>query len=452
MSTLPGNPADLDAAAAAAALSAGTLSARELTQACLKRIADAPLGAWLHVDHEGALAEAAASDERRVHGRAHHPLDGLPVAVKDNLAVAGMPLTAGMATRRGQVAAEDAHAVHKLRRSGAVILGKTQLCEAALGADADNPHYGRCLHPTHPQHSPGGSSSGSAVAVAARHCPLALGSDSMGSIRIPAAHCGIAGLKPSAARVSQRGLVTVSRRLDHVGPLARRVQDLAAIFQQVSGVDLNDPSSRLVPLAHSERDPGTLRVGVPGDLALHGVSDVVADAFARAIGKIATLLPRRREILLGGIELARWRRAGLLLAESEMNVVHGDDLRERPDQVSAPLRALLAYAAGRSAVDLAAAQQRLDEAIVHARRVFAEVDVLLLPATPLPPHAIDQPEPANQADFTSYANFAGVPALSLPMGHTPEGLPLGLQLLGPIGSDLQLLALGVRVEEVLAAP
>ncbi|GMU44271.1 MAG: amidase [Xanthomonadales bacterium] len=443
---MPGDPADLDAAAAAEALAAGTLSARELTAACLARIADDHHRAWLHVDAEGALAQARASDERRAHGRAYHPLDGLPVAVKDNLAVAGMPLTAGMAAHRGRVAAEDAHAVHKLRRSGAVILGKTHLCEAALGADADNPHFGRCLHPGHPQHSAGGSSSGSAVALALRHCPLALGSDSMGSLRIPAAHCGVVALKPSAARVSQRGLVTVSRRLDHVGPMARRVQDLALVFQQISGLDAQDPHSHSVPLAHGEHDPEALRIGVLQGLDEFGVSDVVATAFEAAVQRLAPEWRQRVDIHFERVDLGRWRRAGLLLAEAEMSLTHAQILATRPDTVSPSLRAMLDYASSRSAVDLVGALRRLDEAVLLSRRVFAQVDVLLLPTTPLPPHRIDQPEPASQADLTAFANFAGVPALTLPMGQDPQGVPLGMQLLGPGGSDLQLLALGTWMQ------
>lgn len=449
--TSAGSPADLDAAAAAAALAAGEFTAAELAAACLERAADDRHGAWLHVDADGALAQAQASDERRARGRAYHPLDGLPVAVKDNLAVAGLPLTAGMAPHRGRIAGEDAHAVARLRRAGAVILGKTQLCEAALGADAGNPHFGRCLHPTHRSHSAGGSSSGSAVALALRHCPLALGSDSMGSVRIPAAHCGVVGLKPSAARVSTRGLVTVSRRLDHVGPMARRVQDLAAIFQQVSGIDMHDPASRVVPLAHSERDPSVLRVGVLAGLPGLGVADGVSGAFEDCLQRLSTLLPRRVEVRFEGIDLGRWRRAGLLLAEAEMHVVHADALAQSPHGISPALRSMLAYAATRSAVDLAAALHRLDEAVVFGRQLFAGIDVLLLPTTPLPPHAIADPEPACQADLTSLANFAGLPALSLPMGRTPEGLPLGLQILGPVGSDLQLLALGTDIEGRLAA-
>lgn len=445
------DPALMTAADAASALARRELDAVALTEACLERIAADACNAWVHVDAEGALAEARASEERRAKGRAFHPLDGIPVAVKDNIAVAGMPLTAGLQAYRGRVADEDAHCVGKLRRAGAVILGTTHLCEGALGADSDNPHYGRCLNPRVPGASAGGSSSGSAAALAAHQCMLALGSDSMGSVRIPASFCGVVGLKPSAARVSTRGLVTASRRLDHIGPMARRVADLAAVFQQVSGLDPHDPASRLVPLAHVERDPAELRVGVLCDLEALGVENCVADGFEQAISRVAGLLPRRQPVSFADANLTRWRRAGFLLMEAEMCQVHAQLLEQQPDSLSPALRELLAFPATRTAVDLAGALHRLDDAVLFGRQLFVGLDVLLMPTTPQPAFDIASPVPANQADLTSLANFAGLPALSLPMGTTPDGRPLGLQLMGPVGSDLQLMALGVRIEELLAA-
>lgn len=442
----------LGAAAAAAELAAGICSARELTQACLDAIAaDNPrINAWLHVDAAGALAQAAASDERRRLQRAYHPLDGIPVGIKDNIAVAGLPLTVGLAARRDQIASEDAWCVTRLRRAGAVILGKLHLHEGALGADSDNPHFGPCHNPHRIGYSPGGSSGGSAAALAAGHCPLTLGSDTMGSVRIPAAYCGVVGMKPSFGRVSQRGLVSASRRLDHIGPMARRVADLAPVFQQISGLDLHDAQSRVVPLAHSERALAQIRVGVLADLPAHGIEPEVIRVFEQAIARIGALLPRMQRVAFDDYDFARTRRAGLLMCEAEMAVTHAADLAAHPDGYSPALRSMLEYPRTRTAVDLAAAQMRIEQAVLKSRQVFASVDVLLTPTTPQPAFAFGTPVPANQADLTSFANFAGVPALSLPMGQTCDGLPLGLQLIGPIGSDLQLMALGERFEALLA--
>ncbi|MGE4070060.1 MAG: amidase [Lysobacterales bacterium] len=449
-----GDPAALGAVAAAAALADGRLSAVELTRAYLQQIerCNGQINAYLHVDEAGALAQAAASDERRARGSAHHPLDGIPFGIKDNIAVAGMPLTAGMEVRRQRIASEDAHCVAKLRRAGAVFLGKLHLHEGALGADSDNPFYGRCHNPLRPGYTPGGSSGGSAAALAAHLCALSLGTDSMGSVRIPAAYCGVVALKPSAGRVSQRGLVTASRRLDHVGPMARSCTDLAAVLQQISGADLHDPESRLVPLAHAERAPERLRVGVLGHLHRHGMDVDVVDCFERALLRLKPLLPRTESVSFDEIDFGRSRRAGLLLCEAEMNLVHAADLAAQPELFSPVLRQMLAFARSRSAVDLAAARQLLDRAVVKAREVFAHVDVLLTPTTPQAAFAFGEAVPVNQADLTSFANFAGIPALSLPMGLSRDGMPLGLQLLGPMGSDLQLMALGERIEALLGGP
>jgi Asp-tRNA(Asn)/Glu-tRNA(Gln) amidotransferase A subunit family amidase len=449
-----GHPAALGAVAAAAELANGQLSAVELTRGYLEQIerCNGQINAYLHVDEAGALAQAAASDERRARGSAHHPLDGIPFGIKDNIAVAGMPLTAGLEVRRQRIASEDAHCVAKLRRAGAVFLGKLHLHEGALGADSDNPFYGRCHNPLRPGYTPGGSSGGSAAALAAHLCALSLGTDSMGSVRIPAAYCGVVALKPSAGRVSQRGLVTVSHRLDHVGPMARSCTDLAAVLQQISGVDLHDPQSRLVPLAHAERAPERLRVGVLRDLHSHGVDADVIDCFERAIVRLEALLPRTESVVFDDVDFGRSRRAGLLLCEAEMNLVHAADLAAQPEQFSPELRQMLAFARSRSAVDLAAARNMLDRAVVKAREVFARVDVLLTPTTPQAAFAFGTAVPVNQADLTSFANFAGIPALSLPMGLSKDGMPLGVQLLGPMGSDLQLMALAERIEVLLGAP
>jgi Asp-tRNA(Asn)/Glu-tRNA(Gln) amidotransferase A subunit family amidase len=445
------DPAQLSAVDAAAALRAGNFSALELTQAYLRRIEEgnAAINAYLHVDAAGASAQARASDERRARGSAHHPLDGIPFGIKDNIAVAGLPLTVGMEVRRGRIAEDDAYCITRLRRAGAVILGKLHLHEAALGADSDNPFFGPCHNPRRHGYSPGGSSGGSAAALAAHLCALSLGTDSMGSVRIPAAYCGVVGMKPSQGRVSQRGLVRASTRLDHVGPMARSTADLSALFQQISGVDAHDACSRSVPLAHAERAPGHLRIGVLADIATHGVDADVASCFDACLERLRPLLPRIEAISFADVDFGRSRRAGLLLCEAEMNLVHAADLARAPEGFSPILRKMLAYAASRSAIDLAAAHDLLDQAILKSRQVFAKVDVLLTPSTPQAAFAFGTTVPVNQADLTSFANFSGIPALSLPMGLSATGLPLGLQLLGPIGSDLQLLALAEHIEAQL---
>jgi aspartyl-tRNA(Asn)/glutamyl-tRNA(Gln) amidotransferase subunit A len=434
------------------ALGAGELSASELLALQMERIEqmEGKLHAYLHVDPASARLAAEASDRRRAAGEALHPLDGVPCAIKDNIDVAGMPTSAGMASRRERVASTDAASVARLRKAGAVILGKLHLQEAALGADGANPHFERCQNPHRHGHVPGGSSSGSAVAVAAGLCSFSLGSDSMGSVRIPASYCGVVGFKPSHGRVSQRGLVRVSRRLDQIGLLVRQAADLPMLFQAISGLDPADPQSRSVPLLHSERSDSQLRLGRLTGLAALGVESAVSERYEQVCSRLAEAFPPLREVVIDNYEFGRTRRAGLLLCEAEMLVEHAHDWHHNRSSFSPELQRLLDFAAGRSAADLIAAERELDQAITLLRGIFSELDVLLTPTTPQPAFPHGASVPVNQADLTSIANFAGMPALSLPMGQTVDGLPLGLQLIGPVGSDLQLMALAARIEAVLA--
>lgn len=445
------SPSRLGARAAADALAAGTLSSVELVRSCLEAIeaANPRLNAFLHVDAEGALAAARASDARRAGGEAWHPLDGLPVAIKDNIAVAGMPLTVGLASRRGQMAAEDAWCVRKLRKAGAVILGKTHVVEGSLGAGGDNPHYGDCANPAAPGFSPGGSSCGSAAVLAASLCPLALGSDTLGSVRIPAAWCGVVGFKPSAGRVTRRGMVPASRWLDHIGPMARSAGDLGLIYQQIAGADAGDPGSRAVVLDHHERPWSTLKVGFVPDAGALALDPAVARSYAAAVARIGRQAGAMVEVDLAGWDAGKARRAGLLICEAELISTLAADLAvQGADAVSPRLRAMLDWGAARSAVELAAAQAWLDRATLLTRLLFRQVDVLVLPTTPNLPFALDTPEPVTTADLTALANFAGVPALTVPIEPAADGRPIGLQLIGPIGSDLVLLALGEALARV----
>lgn len=428
-------------------LRTGACSSVELTRAHLEAIAarNPELNCYWYVAAESALAEAAASDARRARGQALHPLDGVPIGVKDNLAVAGMPWTAGMATRRTLVATEDAFCIAKLRRAGAVILGKQSLNEGALGADNDNPHFGPTQHPHCVGHTPGGSSGGSAAACAAGLAPASIGSDSMGSVRIPASYCGIAGFKPSYGRLSQRGLLTVSRRLDHVGVLARQVADLALVFQALGGYDPLDPAARHVSMRHAPTwGPGLRWAALPTTGVV--LQPAVAAAFERALGVLERELGPPSPLRWTAPDLGRARRAGLLLCEAEMLHVHAADWAEQRQAFSPALRRLLEHAAGKAAADYVVAERRLDALGVELRRALGDVELIVTPTTPQVAFRFGEPVPNDQADLTCLANFAGVPALSLPIGADSAGRPIGLQLLGPIGSDLLLLDLGARME------
>ena len=429
------------------ALAAGEIGSEALTTACLAAIErDARLHAWTCVDAQGALAAARASDARRAAGTPLGRLDGVPLAIKDNLDVAGLPTTLGLPSRRTRVAAEDAFIVAKLRGAGAVLLGKTGMDELGLGVCGRNPHYGDVVNPLHPGRVTGGSSAGAAVAVAAGHAIVAVGSDTLGSARIPAAFCGVVALKPTFGELSSRGLGAALRRLDCPSLVARHVGDIAPLLQLLAGYDAADPRSRRrrVPLAPPDWAPGSLRAGVVSDLAALGASDAVVRTFSAAVQRAAPIFGETRPLALdlAAFEVAATRRAALLLMESEILAAHGADLVGASERVLE----MLAFAQKKSASDFARADRRLDAHVVRVRKLFDDVDVLLLPTSPLAPPLIGAPEPANLADFTALASLAGCPALSLPL---PGGI--GLQLVGLPGSDLRLLELGEVLRAVIDA-
>jgi aspartyl-tRNA(Asn)/glutamyl-tRNA(Gln) amidotransferase subunit A len=399
------------------------------------------LNAYIDLD-DGAFAAAAASAARRREGHVIGRLDGLPVAIKDNLDVAGMPTRAGLPGRR-RVAIDDAVAVARLRAAGAIILGKTQLDEGALGTTSANLHTGPAQNPARLGYTPGGSSGGSAAAVAAGLATFALGTDTLGSVRIPASHCGIYALKPTLGEISTTGMLHGARRLDCVGILARSVPDLAIVMQVLDGFDPADPRSRRrrVPLATPDWEPGRLCAGFLPDLDAVGVAPAVRTLFESAIAALGNELGEHRPVDFSDYDFARMRRAALLVMESELAVELEDDLSDGTYPFSPRLRAMLDYARGKSAIDYAKADRQLDAGVLKARRVFADVDVLVLPTVAHGPYPLADGERANDADLTSFASIAGCPAVTLPMGRLPDGLPAGLQLVGPPGSDLRLLEL-----------
>lgn len=457
--TDPANENELRGAAAFQQLhwlAAGRLDSARLAACYGDAIArDNPrLGAFLALDGSAAQ-QAAASDARRAEGRTIGRLDGLAVAVKDNFDVAGLPTTAGLPGRRARIATEDATAVARLRAAGAVILGKTNLDEGVLGTTSANPHFGAVQNPLRAGYTAGGSSGGSAAAVAAGLCSFALGSDTLGSVRIPASHCGVFALKPTQGEISTRGMVRAARRLDCVGILARSVEDLAIVVQVLDAHDPADPRSRRrrVPMATPDWEPGRLRSAFARDLGVLGVSAEVRAVFDAAIARIDSAFGQRVEMDFADHDLGRTRRAALLVMESELGVELADDLADGANPLSPRLRAMLDFARGKSAIDYAAADRVLDATVLKARRVFEDIDVLVLPTVAHGAYPLAEGERANDADLTAFANLAGCPAVSLPMGTLPDGLPVGLQLVGRPGADLRLLELAAICAATLdAAP
>jgi len=419
-------------------LDSGDLDARTLTRRFLERESGSgrALNCFVTLCADTALAEARAAAERAAAGRRIGPLDGVPVALKDNIDVAGVPTSNGFGGVPWRIPTEDADVVRLLRAAGAVVLGKLNMHEGALGAMTDNPHHGRTGNPHRAGHSPGGSSGGSGAAVAAGLCCAALGTDTGGSVRIPASYCGVVGLKPSTGLLSTRGVVPLSRRLDHVGPLTRTVADSAIILEALGG-----PACHPVP----KRLDG-VRLGVIANFTTETIAPSVIAAFDTALGVLSGLGAVVRVFDLHGFDPVKARRAGFLRVEAEAAFHHAALYAREPERFSAEMRYYLDYGAKMSATRLIAVDEVIDAAASAFVRCFADFDAIVSPATPQTAPAFDLPAPDNAGTFCVLANFAGTPAISVPMGRDDLGLPLGLQICGPAGVEAVVLDIAEAYE------
>ncbi len=425
-----------DATALLEGLGAGQLHSVGLVEDALARIAaaDADIRAFITVDAEGARAAALASDARRVSGKAG-PLEGLPFAVKDNIAAEGLPLTDGTAFYRDRIAAADAESVRRMKAAGAVLSGKLNLHEGALGATTDNPVWGRCQNPLRPGYTPGGSSGGSAAAIAAGFVPVSLGTDTMGSVRIPAAYCGLWGLKPTRGAMSRHGLSHLSWTLDTVGPLARSARDLRLLTTVLAGPDPRDPESIDLPLRQQGPEVPSICVFRPAEGTC--ASDVLKafDALLRALESNGVPL---RPVALPDWDPGRLRRAGLLVSEAEGAHAFSEALAAPGPGLSEQFRSLLTYGQTLPAARLVAALAALRATRPMLLQAMAGSDALLMPTAPQTAFAHGTPVPANQADLTALANAAGVPAVAFPLPFASGELPSSAQLVGRPGDDLLL--------------
>lgn len=439
------DPTALSLAALVAGYRTGALDPRQATAAYLDRIArrNPDLNAYIATFDAAARAAAAASAERWRTGRALGPIDGAPVALKDNIDIAGKQTANGCAF--GPTPSEDADVARRLEAGGAVLLGKLNQHELAFGATTDNPHWGRCHNPARAGYTPGGSSGGSGAAVAAGLAVATLGTDTMGSVRIPAAYCGVYGLKPSFGLVSPRGVAPLAWSLDHVGPLSRDPADLALMLDAMAGFDGRSPESQAVSLDRRPVALDGLKIGSVAGLADNDIDAEVSAAYAAFLQRLAAAGAEIVEVSWSGLDFGRARRAGLLRAEADAALAYADDLAATPERFSAAVRPLLAYGRDLAAPRLAAADRTIRETRSQVLASFVAADVVALPAAPMPPFPFDAPHPPNQADFAAPANFAGCPALSLPAGTTGDGLPIGMQLLGLIGADYRLIALAEEI-------
>ena len=403
------------------------------------------LAIFIHADDAGALAAARASDARHAEGRPLSAIDGKFLAVKDNIDVAGLPTTGGLGFLRGRVASQDAFVVARLRAAGAVILGKANMHAAAFGATNHNADFGDCANPAHPGHVAGGSSGGSAAAIAAGWADLALGTDTMGSVRVPASYCGIAAIKPSAGAISCGGVLPLGTRLDHVGLLARAARDLATALPLAAGFDAADPAARAFDFSAPAEAPRRLRA--PRAPFGTDIEPGVWTRFEATLDVLAAAGCSVERFDAPACDLGVLRRAGLLLSEAEMLVTFDTQWRAQRAAFPAGMAAAMAWAEGKSARDLARALTVLAGGVPLLRQLMGDAHSLLLPTTPQVPFLLEATVPANQADLTTLANIAGAPAVSVPMPCAAGELSCGLQIIGAPGQDMAVLALAQAYEQ-----
>jgi len=437
----------------------GEVRSLEVTQAYLERITtyDPLLVSYATVTEQLALRMAQQADDLQANGTYTGPLHGIPLGLKDLFDVQGVPTTACSPALLDNIAQEDATVVQKLKAGTAVLLGKQTMGEWAMKADNSNPLSGTCRNPWNTDCDPGGSSGGSAVAVAAGLAAASLGTDSGGSTRIPAAFCGIVGFKPTLGRISNRGVIPLSWSLDTAGLFTRSVEDAALLLQQLAGFDPQDPYTSNMPVPDYR---STLKNGVRGwNIAFarapflnedEQLQPDIAEAFEQALHVFERLGARLHEVEPPAD--SRVRSLNGLLLTCDAAAYHYERLQKQPEAYSDSVRESLTYGAAIASIEYARARHEQTRIRRSMQRFFADYDLLLTPTTPVvsPPLAETQAEKEQRAGlncFTAAWNLTGLPALTLPCGFSKTGLPIGLQIVGNAWNEPRILCAATAYEQ-----
>lgn len=432
------------------------ISPVDLTQVYLERVEklDPLLNCFIQITPEAALQRAKQAEEELLRGEWRGFLHGIPFALKDLYETRGVRTTAGSLFWIDHIPEANAYVVEKIFNAGAVSLGKLNMHEIALGLTNVNPHFGACRNPWDLERIPGGSSGGSGAALAAGLCLASLGSDTGGSIRVPAALCGIVGLKPTYGRVSLQGVLPLSWNLDHAGPMTRSVQEAAIILQVIAGYDPQDPVSVDIPVpAYLEN----LERGVKGwKIALvdnEYVETSTDPEVMEAVRKAAQFFEEQGAIVsnisLPGLYEAA--KANGLLVISDAAAVHQERLASQPEKFGEDTRQRLETGKAYSSSEYILARWEQVKLRRQFEGIFSDYDLLLTPTTPMPAPRIQGPDAIEQARiltrFTAPFNLTGLPAISVPCGFTDEGLPIGMQIVAAAWAEAALFRAAYTYEQ-----
>ena len=436
----------------------------ELTTACLGRVEqlNSKLNAFITVTADSALAEARAAEGETHRGRWKGPLHGIPIALKDLVDTAAVRTTAASGLFKDRVPTEDAEVVRRLKAAGAVLLGKLNLHEFAYGGSSVISYFGPVHNPWNLDYSPGGSSGGSAAAVAAQLCYGAIGSDTGGSIRQPAGYCGIVGLKPTYGRVSTRGVIPLSWSLDHLGPMTRTVKDAALMLQAIAGYDAGDTNSTDLPVpdyvASIAGRTSSLRLGIPHTYFYEGLHSEIQAAMEAALSVLKTLTRTQRDIapLATDGAYSSVMDPYVTILKAEAYAYHKEYISKSPELYQAPTLKRIQTGADITTSAYIQARRQLEQIRRSVSRVFEIVDLLISPTTCVPPFAIADlfadPNTLREKELltlrnTRPFNMLGLPTVSVPCGFTRADLPIGMQITGPAGGEATLLRLAYAYEQ-----
>ena len=435
----------------------------ELTHECLSRIErlNPKLNAFITVTADSAVAEARQAEAEVQHDGWRGPLHGIPIALKDMVDTAGVRTTAASGVFKGRVPTEDAEIVRRLKAAGAVFLGKLNLQEWAYGGSSGISYFGPVHNPWNLDYSPGGSSGGSAAAVAARLCFAAIGTDTGGSIRQPSAYCGVVGLKPTYGRVSTSGVIPLSWSLDHLGPITRTVTDAALMLKVIAGYDPQDTTSidAHVPdyAATIAATTSSLRLGIPRDYFFDELHPEIQAAMEAALLVLKTITASENDIapLLTDATYSSWMDPYGAVFTAEAYAYHKDYIARNPELYQAATLKRLRVGADVTTATYIQSRRRLDQVRRAIAQAFNSVDLLITPTVRVPPFTIAD----LQADSDTIRakelamlhntrpwNFPGLPTISVPSGFTRTGLPIGMQITGPPGGEAMVLRLAYAYE------